>query len=490
MLLTTALLLVALAVPASSLAVGGLVVTGGEYLSVDDIAGDGNRLVVTGTGGTYLVTDTAVAPTAGAGCTATANPATLSCTSSLRALRTTGSNPTGTDVVDLSATDLEADWDHTGSGALTFRCGARRCYASGGDGADTLVGGARIDSLYGEGGKDIVSGGAGRDYLSGGDGDDSLTGGADADRFFGGNGNDSLDGGAGADSFTCESGIDVYVGGTGRDLFSCANNGDPLTITLDGVANDGEVGDTDNVGTDIENVTGGSESDVIIGNDSRNELSGGEGDDVIDGLAGQDVLNGDVGNDTLRAGAGNDKLVGGAGADDLVGGDGFDRTSYEETNTQQVYLDRTRSGRGDFAPNNSSVDIDGPVNVSLDGAANDGPSGEGDNVKVEGVTGTPFADTFSGNAQANHFDGGNGDDRLFGFGGNDLLEGGDGDDTIVGGEGSDELRGEAGDDQLNARDRSTDVLNCGAGDDSATVNRSGDTTWRTCERVIGLAVPR
>jgi hypothetical protein len=57
----------------------------------------------------------------------------------------------------------------------------------------------------------------------------------------------------------------------------------PVTITLDGVADDGEAGEGDNVGADIERATGGSGDDLIVGNAAENFLLGGPGNDVLVG---------------------------------------------------------------------------------------------------------------------------------------------------------------------------------------------------------------
>nr|BFE82533.1 hypothetical protein GCM10020093_051340 [Planobispora longispora] len=69
--------------------------------------------------------------------------------------------------------------------------------------------------------------------------------------------------------------------------------------------------------------------------------------------------------------------------------------------------------------------------VSLDGVANDGSAGEGDNMRadVENVFGGALGDTLTGNGLANEIRGGQGDDTLTGRGGADTLSGGGGTDT-------------------------------------------------------------
>ncbi len=80
------------------------------------------------------------------------------------------------------------------------------------------------------------------------------------DSLAGGLGNDVFDGGAGADSFNGGDGIDT-LGYSERTL--------PVTVTLDGIANDGSSGELDNAGATIENT-----------------LSGGSGDDKLHALDG------------------------------------------------------------------------------------------------------------------------------------------------------------------------------------------------------------
>lgn len=197
-------------------------------------------------------------------------------------------------------------------------------------------------------GNDRIDGASGNDVLHGGDGDDNLTGRDGDDQIFGqaGNdilngdygdsgpgGNDHLDGGEGDDRFeeyvgygypASLTGNDTYLGGPGSDSFSYFHRGHPVTITLDGVANDGMAGEADNVHPDVETVGGSAGNDVIVGSDGPNHLWGGDGDDVIRGMGGDDRLSGDNGNDAVDGGPGNDELTGGCMTDTLIGGPGTD----------------------------------------------------------------------------------------------------------------------------------------------------------------------
>ena len=83
-----------------------------------------------------------------------------------------------------------------------------------------------------------------------------------------------------------------------------------LSLSLDGVANDGEPGEGDNMATDVENANGAIGSSVITGNSGPNVLRGGQSADVIrgaDGISGNDVVDGGFGFDTCTADVGDVK---------------------------------------------------------------------------------------------------------------------------------------------------------------------------------------
>src|SRR5437016_4799448 len=135
----------------------------------------------------------------------------------------------------------------------------------------------------------------------------------------GGAGNDTITGGAANDTLIGGPGSDILKGGAKSDTVDYSASRANLTITMDGIANDGAANERDNVGTDVENVIGGSGNDKITGSAAANVLRGGAGNDTLIGGAGDDDLYGDLGNDIL---------TGNAGADWLVGGDGIDTASY------------------------------------------------------------------------------------------------------------------------------------------------------------------
>ena len=283
---------------------------------------------------------------------------------------------------------------------------------------ETLTGGTGNDTLIGDGNANVLNGGSGNDTLRGGGGADTLNG---------GDGNDIFDEGSSS------NGGDVFNGGAGTDTVDYSGRSSAVTVTMDGVAaNDGEALETDNVKVDIENIKGGGGNDTLTGNLLANEISGGDGDDTLNGLAG---------GDTFKEGDAD------SGSDIFNGGDGVDSVDYSA---------RTED-----------------LTVTMDGtAANDGESGEADNVKsdVENLTGGAGDDTITGSSGANEIFGGAGDDVIDGAAGNDTLDGGADDDTLSGGAGDDLLDGNTGDNDLT----------CGAGDDIA-INEGNGSVDADCE---------
>jgi Ca2+-binding RTX toxin-like protein len=155
-------------------------------------------------------------------------------------------------------------------------------------------------------GTENVIGGFGSDTISGNGGPNVLTGGSGADQLDGRAGRDVLVPGGG-------DGPDVVTGGTGIDMVDYAPGIEGgVTVSLDGVANDGVEGETDNAGLDVEGIVGSGGADVLSGQPSTavaNILLGNGGDDSLDGFAGNDVLDGGLGLDELRGGTGNDLLA-------------------------------------------------------------------------------------------------------------------------------------------------------------------------------------
>jgi Ca2+-binding RTX toxin-like protein len=193
--------------------------------------------------------------------------------------------------------------------------------------------------------------------LRGGPGDDTL-------RALG---TGVLDGGPGGDTMS-GSGAEI-------DYRSRVN---PVIVDGDGVADDGEIGEGDNVSADVFRVLGGSASDtftnvdafgrggndtcistefpfgsfclgglgddVFIGGAGEESFLGGPGDDQLNGGRRSDDLEGGGGADTIRGGPGRDFLFGEGGNDIVVGGDGRE---FEVSGGSGDDVLRTRDGNGE-----------------------------------------------------------------------------------------------------------------------------------------------
>jgi hypothetical protein len=131
----------------------------------------------------------------------------------------------------------------------------------------------------------------------------------------GGAGDDRLSGGTAGNGFDPGTGTDQVIGGPNFDYVSYTDHTTPVSITVDGQANDGGAGENDSL-IDVEDYTGGSADDTLTGSDGADRLDGGPGTDLVDGRGGDDVLRaggnyadpdhliGDTGRDSLSAGLG------------------------------------------------------------------------------------------------------------------------------------------------------------------------------------------
>jgi Ca2+-binding RTX toxin-like protein len=267
---------------------------------------------------------------------------------------------------------------------------------------DTLIGSDRNQTLRGNRGEDTLDGRGGADILEGGDDFDQLTGGA---------------------------GPDAVIGGDGNDFTSYADRANGVSVTLDGVRDDGGPEDLNADMIDVEQVVGTEHDDT---------LAGGAGRDALQGLGGADVL---------RGGDNDDFLIGGAGPDLIEGEKGVDTAAYSA----------------------------GGVRVTLDAIANDGNGSDAsaDDVRTENVQGSNEADELIGDAGAN---------ELLGQRGDDIVRGGAGDDRIAGGPGADLVTGEDGNDSIEANDGEPDRVACGAGLDLAALDLK-DPDAADCETV-------
>src|SRR5262249_53088872 len=100
----------------------------------------------------------------------------------------------------------------------------------------------------------VINGGDGNDAIAGTARGDTIDGGPGDDEINGYAGNDTLRGGDGNDVITPNTGADAISGGADVDTVVYGLRATP-SYTLDGQANDGEAGENDLIGADVENVT-------------------------------------------------------------------------------------------------------------------------------------------------------------------------------------------------------------------------------------------
>ena len=387
-----------------------------------------------------------------------------------------------------------------------------------------------VNVSMGDGNDDLISTSAEAVTVDGGADNDEITTGGAADTLNGGDGNDALDGGLGSDTLNGGADtLDPYW--NGGDWILYQSRSASITADLAGNGGDGQAGENDTIGSDVEHLVGGSGNDTLTGNAGQNAFVGGGGADVMrgaegkdwaiywdhpagvnvsldgvanDGYAGEndnvesgienivgdsgpDTLTGDdganglypmSGNDTMNGAGGDDEMYGSSGADVFNGGAGSDTATYVYTSS--------------------------PVMVDLDGVADDGPASDNDNVMpdVERLVGGDGNDTLVGGAGDQVLDGGPGGDVMKGGDGNDTVtyesrtasvnvslngtaddgESGEGDDvggdveTLLGGEAGDTLSGGDGDNTLDGGS-GADVMNGGGGTDTVTyASRTGAVT--------------
>jgi Ca2+-binding RTX toxin-like protein len=263
----------------------------------------------------------------------------------------------------------------------------------------------------------------------------------------------------------------------------------------------------------------GAGNDHFTGSHVAETVSGGPGDDELELREGDDHADAGDGNDTLIGGGGRDILRGDAG-DDTLDGDLFDAPA----------ADLIDGGPGNDKAVGWTIpdeDVQQPIGVTLNGAADDGRPGEGDDVRdierfTSNISGTLVTsdapdviemwanldygistihtlggnDVITAGSSGENIDAGAGDDRI---------EAGYGDDTIVGGPGRDSINADKsggscglfetcylpfGNDVIDIRDGGPDSLTCGPGSDTVTAD-AVDTVAPDCEAVTrdGASAP-
>jgi hypothetical protein len=206
---------------------------------------------------------------------------------------------------------------------------------TGNGGNDTLKDTGRNAPSYisGDAGNDTIDSGPGNDEIEGGTGNDIMDAGDGADSLLGGDGDDKLNGDGYADSAS----PDVIDGGPGFDSVDewtdpSAAVSPAISLTLDGVANDGRPGENDNL-LAVENITSHANGTFILSDAAEkivvwantaigpSTIVGKGGNDDLGGLDEEETIDGGAGNDRITGGFGNDTLTGGPGADTIFGDD-------------------------------------------------------------------------------------------------------------------------------------------------------------------------
>jgi RTX calcium-binding nonapeptide repeat (4 copies) len=257
------------------------------------------------------------------------------------------------------------------------------------------------------------------------DGVDVLLGDGD-DRLDHSTAGGTIQGGPGGDDIRVTTAIYLLAGGPGADRLdatgalgasvSYADHADDVTVRLNDIADDGAAGEGDNVIGPVTGLTGGAGDDLLEAGPAASGLTGGDGRDTLVGSPERDTLNGGEGDDELLGGDGGDYLTGAGGADVLSGGPGLDEVAYGGSE---------------------------PLRLSIGDGANDGASGEGDDIRedVEGLTGGRGDDVLVGDEDGN---------RLIAYSGRDVLRAGGGDDELIGWGDGDELDAGPGADSVDA----------------------------------------
>jgi hypothetical protein len=206
--------------------------------------------------------------------------------------------------------------------------------------------------------------------LEGGPGPDRLGAGADEGVFVGGRGDDRMVGGPGVDSFVEGRGYgsDTFSGG-GQPLLS---DGDRvaygrrtrgIVADLAGDRDDGERGERDLIGADVESILGGRGSDRLTGNGEANGLSGGGGRfDVIDGGAGTDRIRHGARGGIVRSRDGEFDQLGCGSERTRALADGYDeiyRCAPERSEPAGLIVD-VGSSRGQFDLDDHRDGVSGP----------------------------------------------------------------------------------------------------------------------------------
>ncbi len=259
---------------------------------------------------------------------------------------------------------------------------------------------------------------------------------------------DTFYGNAKSNSFEGLGGADTFDGAGGSDWVTYVESGAAVQVDLGtNTATGGDAaGDSF---TSIENIHGSAYADTLTGDDGNNIFNGGLGADTITGGGGSDTVTyaaatvavqvdlslGTATGDALASGdvlSGIENVIGTAYADTLIG-DGSDNTFEGGLGADTL----TGGGGLDIV---SYVNAASAITADLTTPGSNTGEAAGDTYSsIEGLIGSAYADTLTGDSF---------DNFIQGMLGNDTVNGGAGNDTIVSGFGFDIIDGGADNDTL------------------------------------------
>jgi len=366
----------------------------------------------------------------------------------------------------------------------------------GSQGTDHIGGGAGIDHIYGGAGNDIIYGDSSFDIdlpnrtltvvTTGAAGNDTIVAGSGNNVIFGDHGMitqtagttmllttgnliqaTSVNGSVGGDDIiTSGNGNNIVIGGFGKDNISTGSGNDVI------LGDNGEANFSAGVITsfkslipavgDVDTITSGDGSNIILGGTGADQISGGTGADIVVGDNGSAGFKAGVltSIQTSDPGTGGDDVINTYGGSDVVmGGDGAD-TINAAGNIGDSSSDRIIGDNGSFTFTDSGAMLTATTNLSEVGGADTITTDGGDSMVL----------------------GGYGQDRITTGGGNDVILGDNGRVTFVGGK----ITGFFTTD-TNASTGDVDTINAGDGNNVIAGGIGGDgiTTGGGSDVILG-----